>query len=303
LRHNQPSRCLGNALETNDLPGVRFLAYNRGMARGLRWLRGELHDRFVIREGIRFGRELPELDGGDPFLPGHIERYFEAHTHGPGIYKWRHYFPIYERHLSHLRGRPAHLVEIGVLSGGSLLMWCDYLGPNARVTGVDIEPACNADETGQITVVIGDQGDPGFWGRFLREADPIDAVIDDGSHHTEHQIATLKALLPHLRAGGVYICEDVQRPDNEFARFIDGFTRNLDVCRHLPRRDGGDASDTTTFQRAIASVHRYPFVIVVERTQAPVHRFEAPRRGTEWPSSPRTRAIELRSPGSSSRWR
>jgi cephalosporin hydroxylase len=283
------------------------------MARGFRWLRAELHDRFLIRKGIRFGRELPDLEGGAPCPPGHIERYFDAHTQGLGIYKWRHYFPVYERHLNHLRGRAAHLIEIGVFSGGSLLMWCDYLGPNARITGVDIEPSCKACETDQVSVVIGDQGDPAFWEGFLAQAGPIDAVIDDGSHRPAHQIITLMALLPHLQPGGVYICEDVQRPDNEFSRFIDGFARNLDTCHHSPQRDGGDASDTTKFQRAIASVHRYPFVSVIERTQAPVDRFEAPRHGTEWPAYARAElggrastpagARDQRSPDSSPMWR
>jgi hypothetical protein len=32
------------------------------------------------------------------------------------------------------------LLELGVQSGGSQLMWLDYLGLRSRVYGVDIEP-------------------------------------------------------------------------------------------------------------------------------------------------------------------
>jgi hypothetical protein len=150
---------------------------------------------------------------------------------------------------------------------------------------VDIEPACKAYETDGISVVIGDQGDPAFWRRFLDQAGPIDAVIDDGSHRPADQIVTLKALLPWLKPGGVFICEDVHGTDNAFSRFIDGFTRNLDGFAGSRQPDGAVVSDTSPFQRAIASVHRYPFVTVIQRTLAPVTRLEAPRQGTEWQPS------------------
>ena len=240
------------------------------------------HAELLTREGIAFGNELPSLPGGDSSPSGELEQYFDAHIVGPGIFKWRHYFPIYERHLNNLRGRSAHLVEIGVFGGGSLRMWREYRGTNMQVTGIDIEPACKAYEADGISVVIGDQGDPAFWTSFLAEAAPIDAVIDDGSHDPADQITTLKVLLPRLEPGGVYICEDVHGPDNEFARFIDGFTRNLDIFEPRVWPDRSLSSDTTACQRAVASVHRYPFVTVIERTESPVASFEAPRHGTEW---------------------
>ena len=235
-----------------------------------------------MRQGELFGQELPELGGGDPSPPGDLERYFDAHTRGPGITKWWHYFPIYERHLHRFRGREVHLVEIGVFGGGSLPMWREYLGPRARVTGIDIEPACKVHESERISVVVGDQGDRAFWQRFLAEGGPIHAIIDDGSHRPADQLCTLKAVLPRLRPGGVYICEDTHGTNNEFSRFVDGFTRNLDAGAPTLRPNSGYTSDTTPFQRGVASVHRYPFVTVIERTHVSVGRFEGPHRGTEW---------------------
>ena len=161
-------------------------------------------------------------------------------------------------------------------------MWREYLGSNSQVTGIDIEPACKAYEADGISVAIGDQGDPAFWASFLAGAAPIDAVIDDASHDPADQITTLKALLPRLEPGGVYICEDVHGTDNDFARFIDGFARNLDACEPRTLPDQSIENDTTAFQRAVASVHRYPFVTVIERAETPVASFEAPRHGTEW---------------------
>ena len=43
----------------------------------------------------------------------------------------------------------------------------------------------------------------------------------------------------------------------------------------------------TAFQRAIYAVHFYPWVVVIERTDAPVEQFLAPKHGTEWQPLPK----------------
>jgi Methyltransferase domain len=267
LRHSQALRARAK----------RLLTMLRRM-----WPLGELHDRMLIRQGDRVGQRFPEVEWTERPPAGELEQYFDANTTGPGIWKWQHCFPAYERHLSRFKGQGAHLVEIGVFSGGSLPMWRDYLGPGCYITGIDIEPACKAYEAEGISVVIGDQSDPTFWRRFLQEARPIDVVIDDGSHWPAHQITTLKALLPMIRPGGVFICEDTSTFGHDFSRFIDGLTRNIDTIKPSSRPGGGDASDTTSFQRAVASVHRYPFMTVIERAHDAPGRFEGARHGTEW---------------------
>ena len=74
---------------------------------------------------------------------------------------------------------------------------------------------------------IGDQAARAFWDRFRSEVPALDVVIDDGGHETHQQIATLEALLPHLRPGGVFICEDVHGITNGFARYAMGLAQNL----------------------------------------------------------------------------
>jgi hypothetical protein len=259
-------------LKDRKLPLVRY---------GVSWFRGELADRRLIKQGQNFGRTLPPSDG-TPQPPGELARYVEAHVTGPGIHKWKHYLPIYERHLAHLRGRQPRLVEIGVASGGSLQMWRDYLGPTSHIIGVDIAPVCKTYEQDGITIEIGSQGDPDFWRRFVAKHVPIDAVIDDGSHKPEHQILTLKMLLPHLRPGGVYICEDVHGTTQRFHRFIDGLTRNLDAGLLEPSGSRELKTDAGPFQNAITGVHRYAFMTVLERAHSPVGSLESVRRGSEW---------------------
>jgi hypothetical protein len=207
-----------------------------------------------------------------------LEDYFDTHVLGPGVFKWRHYFPIYDRHLSRFRDTPVRILEIGVLGGGSLHMWRHYFGAAAHVTGVDIDPACTALAADGIDIQIGDQGDPAFWRAFLASAPPIDIVIDDGGHHPEQQVATLECLLPHIRAGGVYICEDIHGPFQPFQSFLDGLTRPLSAL-------GDGETPPPHLHLHVASVHRYPLVAVIEKP-AVSSVFEAQLHGSEWPAGP-----------------
>jgi cephalosporin hydroxylase len=228
---------------------------------------------------LRWARALPPpAAAGEPTKRtcGTLEEYFEANIEGPGLWKWRHYFDIYHRHFAKFVGREVHIVEIGIYSGGSLSMWRHYFGDGARIYGVDIEEACRAYEAEDVRIFIGDQADSRFWQRFLSEVPHIDIVIDDGGHAAHQQIATLKALLPRLRPGGVFLCEDIHGADHDFHAFVDGFTRRASDVPALVR------SAPSPFHQHVASVHRYPLVTVIEKPGLPVADFEAPRHGTEW---------------------
>jgi hypothetical protein len=188
--------------------------------------------------------------------------------------KWRHYFPIYERHLARFVGCEVHVVEVGIFSGGSLDMWRGYFGAGARIYGVDIEPACTKYAAERVDVFIGDQGDPAFWEQFLQQVPRVDVLLDDGGHQPHQQIVTLKAMLPALSPGGVYICEDSHGSTHAFHSFVDGLTRRLHSLDL-----GGHPSP---LQQHVASVHRYPFITVIEKPSLPVPRFESERRGSMW---------------------
>lgn len=207
-----------------------------------------------------------------------LEAYFDAHTEGPGLWKWRHYFDIYERHLAKFRGKPVRMLEIGVFGGGSMSMWREYLGTECHIYGVDIDPSCKAYEDERTTIFIGDQSDPELWAKVVRELPEIDIVLDDGGHQAFQQIPTFEALFPKIAAGGVFICEDIHGPGHPFHSFIDGFTRPLS---DIPIPAG--KIPATPCQQQVSSVHRYPLVTVVEKPGHVVRYFEAPRRGSIWP--------------------
>ena len=139
---------------------------------------------------------------------GELEQYFRANP-GRLLTKWRHYFEIYERHLTQFRGREIRLLEFGIWHGGSLQMWRHYLGPQAQIVGVDINPACSQFAEPGIDVVIGDQAQPETHRRLRERYGTFDVVIDDGGHTMEQQITTFRELYPAVKPGGLYLAEDL----------------------------------------------------------------------------------------------
>jgi cephalosporin hydroxylase len=133
--------------------------------------------------------------------------FFTANRGGNPLDKWIHYFEIYDRHLASYRGRPVRVLEIGVYRGGGLEMLRNYLGPAAKLVGIDIDEVALAAARG-YKVELGDQADPEFL-RFVSEKHgPFDVVIDDGGHTMRQQIASAEALFPLLNEGGTYLVED-----------------------------------------------------------------------------------------------
>lgn len=245
-----------------------------------------------IRRGFEAFDEWPSFAQVDyPESSNPLRLFFESRSEGNGIWKWEHYFDAYHRHLRKFCGTEVHVLEIGVYSGGSLEMWRDYFGPRAHIYGVDIEKACQAYKSDRIDIFIGDQKDRNFWTAFRKDVPHLDVVIDDGGHLPEQQITSLEELLPHLRAGGVYLCEDIHGAFNEFSLYTSGLAQKLNDFENIVKNEFDNARrlvcKTTSFQAAVGSIHLYPFLNVFERTAKPVFELIAPKRGTLW--QPHTR--------------
>jgi len=127
----------------------------------------------------------------------------------PPIYKWTHYFPIYERHFSRHRDRSLTFLEIGVAWGGSARMWSRYFGPMTKIIGIDIDPKCKEQEHNNISIRIGDQSDTHFLQSIIDEFGVPDIVLDDGSHQQNHVNSTFEFLYPKMDKNSVYMIEDL----------------------------------------------------------------------------------------------
>jgi hypothetical protein len=207
--------------------------------------------------------------------------YFQNHREGHGIWKWKHYFDIYHRHFSRFIGKKVNILEIGVYSGGSLDMWRSYFGEDSHIYGIDIEDACKVYENDYVTIFIGDQADRAFWRTFRNKVEGIDILIDDGGHTPEQQQVTLEEMLPHLRPGGVYLCEDIQGDFNRFSAFAAGLVNGLN---HINMIEDAKPpySSISKYQASVHSIHFYPYIVVIEKHSVLPDKLPSLKHGTEW---------------------
>lgn len=179
--------------------------------------------------------------------------------------KYDSYFPAYERILSSFAGKEITLVEVGVFNGGSLFMWRKFLGPNARIVGIDLNPDALEWEKHGFEIHIGDQGSEEFWEDLFRKIGPVDVLIDDGGHTNLQQVVTTHHAINNIRDGGVLIVEDVHtsyfrefgNPSRysfiNFAfRIVDGINSRSFALRDTYRRYSSRVYSVSFFESIVA---------------------------------------------------
>ena len=121
----------------------------------------------------------------------------------------------YQTHFQALRLKDVNLLEIGIggyndptQGGHSLRMWKAYF-PNGRINGIDLLDKSLLEEE-RIRTFAGSQVDQPFLERVIAEIGTPDIIIDDGSHLSEHVIASFQILFPLLAPDGIYVVEDLQ---------------------------------------------------------------------------------------------
>jgi hypothetical protein len=186
------------------------------------------------------------------------------------IHKWKHYFPIYERHFKDFVYKPVTLIEIGCGQGGSLQMWKRYFGPHARIIGIDINPECKTFEDDQIEVHIGPQQDPQFLQSVLSEVGAPDIIVDDGSHVMSHITSSFQFLYPRMTKNGVYLVEDLHTAYwDEFDGGLRKSATFIELCKNLIDELNADHSrgalPASEFTKSTLSMHFYDSVAVFER--------------------------------------
>ena len=122
--------------------------------------------------------------------------------------KYNSYFNTYENLFLNFINKKITFIEIGVLNGGSLFMWKDYLGENARIIGIDNNPEALRWEKYGFEIFIGDQGDPVFWHSIQKKIGSADIILDDGGHLDFEQIITLLENAKFVNNQGLIVIED-----------------------------------------------------------------------------------------------
>ena len=121
-----------------------------------------------------------------------------------------HYLEQYDPALEHLVNENIVLLELGVLNGGSLLLWSDYF-PQGKIVGIDIKLPKKFQPTERIHIFEGSQTDTNFLSDVADKTAPdgYDVIIDDASHVGQLTKTAFWHLFDnHLKPGGLYIIED-----------------------------------------------------------------------------------------------
>jgi cephalosporin hydroxylase len=199
-----------------------------------------------------------------------FQEFFEKNTSNC-IHKWIHYFDIYDFWFKKYKNKPVVILEIGVYQGGSLNMWRDYFGKDAKIYAIDINPLCKQFESENTEIFIGSQKDREFL-KFVKTQIPkIDILIDDGGHTMSQQIVSFEELYDHIQEDGIYLCEDLHtsywpayeggyKNKNSFIEYSKNFIDYINAWHanknELPVND---------FTRKTYALHYYDSVLVIEK--------------------------------------
>lgn len=138
---------------------------------------------------------------------------------------------------------PQRIVEIGVKAGGSTAMIALLADPRLLLAidlAQEVPPLLtrflhDRDLEHRVVTAFGtDQGDQAALTRIVddaRSSEPLDLIIDDGSHILGPTRASFEVLFPRLRPGGLFVIED--------------WSSECTVARHLAQAlpEGADVSE------------------------------------------------------------
>ena len=139
----------------------------------------------------------------------------------------------YNQRFDKIRLNKLNILEIGVSTGLSLEMWCEYF-PNSNIIGVELDNIIYKPSSDRIKLIIGD----GTNAKTFQNIDDLDIIIDDGSHIFTDQIFSYAILYDRLKKGGIYIIEDVKNIDEVgiFFNRLNTYAKIYDF-RKLKKRD------------------------------------------------------------------
>lgn len=198
-------------------------------------------------------------------------QYYFENNKSNAIHKWIHYFDIYDTWFKKYKNKPIVILEIGVYQGGSLNMWRDYFGEEAKIYAIDINPLCKQFETINTKIFIGSQEDKKFLKYVKSQVPKFDILIDDGGHTMRQQIVSFEELYDHIKDDGVYLCEDLHtsywnnygggyKNPNSFIEYSKNF---IDSINAWHSKD--NILKVNEFTKSTYALHYYDSVLVLEK--------------------------------------
>ena len=136
------------------------------------------------------------------------------------------YIEFYESYFKPFQ-KKVSLLEIGLMTGGSLYLWKNYF-TKFKLVGLDITKTWSSARPFQAEV----ENDPDIKLCFgIDSTDTVeipnlndqkfDFIIDDGNHRRASQLATFTNYYPMLETGGTYFIEDIEGDMGELFTIIE----------------------------------------------------------------------------------
>lgn len=199
-----------------------------------------------------------------------FQKYFENNTSNC-IHKWIHYFDIYDFWFKKYKNKPIVILEIGVYQGGSLNMWRDYFGEEAKIFAIDINPLCKQFETENTKIFIGSQEDKEFLKYVKTQVPQFDILIDDGGHTMQQQIVSFEELYHHIKDDGLYLCEDLHtsywknygggyKNPNSFIEYSKNFIDSINAWHSKEKQFTINNVTKSTY-----ALHYYDSILILEK--------------------------------------
>ena len=183
------------------------------------------------------------------------------------------YFDAYEQLLGRFRDQRITFVEVGVLNGGSLFMWRNFLGNDARIIGIDVSPEAKRWEKQGFEIYIGDQSDPQFWRELYAKIGRIDLLVDDGGHTYEQQLVTVNESFRNMNDLGLIIIEDTHTSYMKNFGAMTNFTF-IDFAKttvdKINSRYQGIPSQESTEKKFVKSVQFFESIVVFQMSSSPL---------------------------------
>src|SRR3989344_1967413 len=151
------------------------------------------------------------------------------------------YVRVYDFFMRSRRDSIGYLCEVGLLrrvaqrsssqkvhpEAPSLRMWRKYL-PTAHLVGFDIKEFEQPHDK-NCTIIQGDQSSREDLQKIVDHHSGYDVILDDARHASPHQQITLSYLFPHLKPGGLYFIEDLNKQREDFERA--GVPKTIELLR------------------------------------------------------------------------
>lgn len=200
----------------------------------------------VTVEGVRHRRIRGNVTTTQQLVT--FRQWYQNHNEGRGIWKWGNALDAYQQLFASMIAKPVSVAEVGVQSGGSILMWKAALGSQIKFYGLDINPGCKKFEDVTTSITIGDQADPLMWNKFYTNmVNMLDILVDDGGHTPEQMLVTLQMSFPRINPGGFIAIEDIHG-----RHYVQSFFH-----------PAAQSISAWHIAGQVASVHVYPFLMIL----------------------------------------